>query len=342
MNGMLFIDDEEGVRRSVMRALRKEPYPVYTAADGAAGIAFVKDHLNDLSTIISDYKMPGLDGLETLITIGRINPELTRVILTGYATLEAAIAATNEGIDGFLTKPFDNWALRSSLHDIVVRKHLRQFVPEPVYRKIEQRRGTLRPSYHEVTVLFTDIRGFTAMSQSVSPEKLVDFLNRHYFSPMGEIAYRHNGMVDKHLGDGIMVVFGVPDARPEDARNAVTAAVNMQREACDIDRRLRDADGLRLRTGIGIATGHVFSGVLGSMRKKEFTSIGTAVNVAARLQAYANAGEVMISEETARRVDGFFDSPLCRADRVPGIRIKGLDAPMDAYRIDAHRVPDPI
>ncbi len=104
MNKLLFIDDEEGIRRAVVRALKSEPYETYTAENGEAGISFVKDNIFDIATVVSDYKMPGLNGLETLGVIGSLNPEITRIILTGYATMEAAIQATNQGIDGFLTK----------------------------------------------------------------------------------------------------------------------------------------------------------------------------------------------------------------------------------------------
>ncbi|MEI7589966.1 MAG: response regulator, partial [Deltaproteobacteria bacterium] len=85
MNGLLFIDDEEGMRRSVVRALQRELYPIFTAENGEAGIQFVQDHIANISTVISDFKMPGMDGLETLATIGKLNPDITRIILTGYA-----------------------------------------------------------------------------------------------------------------------------------------------------------------------------------------------------------------------------------------------------------------
>ena len=115
MNGLLFIDDEEGVRRSVVRALKNEPYTIYTAENGEAGIEMLNKSIPEISIAISDYRMPGLDGLKTLSVIGGMNPEITRIILTGYATMEAAIQATNQGIDGFLTKPFDNRELRANL-----------------------------------------------------------------------------------------------------------------------------------------------------------------------------------------------------------------------------------
>jgi adenylate cyclase len=109
MKELLFIDDEEGVRRSVARALKREPYKTHTVDDGESGITFIKENLSQISTVISDYKMPGLNGLETLSEIGLLNPEITRIILTGYATMEGAIQATNEGIDGLMIKLLKRW-----------------------------------------------------------------------------------------------------------------------------------------------------------------------------------------------------------------------------------------
>ena len=91
MNKLLFIDDEEGIRRSVIRALKREPYKTYTAENGEVGISFVKDNIPDIATVISDYKMPGLDGLETLGVIESINPEITRIILAGYKKINIQI-----------------------------------------------------------------------------------------------------------------------------------------------------------------------------------------------------------------------------------------------------------
>jgi adenylate cyclase len=228
--------------------------------------------------------------LETLGRIGALNPEITRIILTGYATMEAAIKATNAGIDGFLTKPFDNIELRAKIRDIWVRKHLRQFVSETIYQEINKSPNSLAPRFHDVTILFSDIRNFTRMSQQLSPQELVNFLNDNYFSPMGEIAYEYEGTLDKHIGDSIMVIFGSPVPQSDDALRAVRAAIAMQEKAHEIDDRLRKTSTMRLNVGIGIATGKVFSGIMGSLRKKEFTSVGMAVNIAARLQALAHGG----------------------------------------------------
>ncbi len=333
MNGLLFIDDEEGVRRSLARALKRETYRVYTSENGEEGIEFLKDNLSDIVTVISDYKMPGLDGLETLAIIGSINPEITRIILTGYATMEAAIHATNEGIDGFLTKPFDNVELRAKIREITIRKHLKQFVPEQVYREIENSSGFLEPKSHEVSILFCDIRGFTRMSQESSPEVIAAFLNDQFFTPMGEIAYKYNGIVDKHIGDSIMVVFSSLAGNHDDTINAVKSAIAMQQKAKQINKKLQNRNGLKLNIGIGISTGNVFSGILGSLRKKEFTSIGMAVNIAARLENLANRGEILISKNTFEKLSSPELSNQIDTEALPPVIIKGVEDPITIYRV---------
>ena len=105
----------------------------------------VKDHPAEIAICISDFKMPGLDGLQTLAAIGSINPDITRIMLTGYATLEGAIAATNEGIDGFLTKPFDNVELRAKVREYFVRKRLKQFVSPQVLQQLQADPSYLMP-----------------------------------------------------------------------------------------------------------------------------------------------------------------------------------------------------
>ncbi len=328
MGKLLVIDDEEGIRRSLVRALKNEPYKTYTAANGEAGITFIKENILHIATVISDYKMPGLNGLETLSIIGTLNPEITRIILTGYATMEAAIQATNEGIDGFLTKPFDNLELRANIHKIAVRKRLKQFVPEQIYKKIEKSPSLLQSTFHEAAILFSDIRDFTQMSQHVSPEEIAAFLNNDYFTPMGEIAYQFDGTIDKHIGDSIMVVFGSPVARDDDAVRAVKAAIAMQRRAKEINRKFYKKNGLRLEIGIGIGTGKVFSGILGSLRIKEFTSIGMPVNIAARLQGMAKGGEILISGNTYQKLSGEIE-----AEPLPAVKVKGIDGPIAVFKI---------
>lgn len=328
MNGLLFIDDEEGVRRSILRALHRESYKVFTAENGPAGIELIQKHLTEIETVISDYKMPKLDGLETLEIIGTLNPEITRILLTGYATMEAAIHATNSGIDGFLTKPFDNVELRAKIREILLKKRLRQFVPEQIFNVIKHSPKTLAPRNQKVSVLFSDIRGFTRMCLETPPDVIVKFLNDRYFVPLGEIAYQYNGTVDKHIGDSIMVVFGTPVSFEDDALRAVQAAIAMQKKVDQINEKSEENYGLPLNVGIGIASGRVFSGIIGSLRKKEFSSVGMAVNMAARLQAMAAGGEILLSENTFQAVRSSVS-----ATALPPMKIKGVAKAVVVYRV---------
>jgi len=328
MDDLLFIDDEEGIRRSMVRALRKESFKTYTVENGEKGIEFIRQTRSMISAVISDFKMPGLNGLETLSIIGRLNPEITRIILTGYATMETAIQATNEGIDGFLTKPFDNAEIRAKLHEIYIHKRLRQFVPDHVYHKIHSCPDALKPSFQQASILFTDIRGFTGLTEQVPPETLACFLNHDYFDPLGEIAYEHNGTLDKHIGDSMMVGFGTPVPLENDALSAVTAAIAMQQKTVEINDTLKNRHGIKLRIGIGISSGRVFSGIIGSIRKKEFTSIGMAVNIAAKLQGLAKEGEILISQSTCDQLSG-----QIKTTPLPPVQIKGLSDPVYAYKV---------
>ncbi len=218
--------------------------------------------------------------------------------------------------------------LRAKIHDISVRKYLRQFVPESVFQEINNSAGILKPRYHEVSILFSDIRGFTRMSRDIPPEVLVHYLNDYFFTPMGEIAHTFHGTVDKHIGDSMMVVYGASFSRKDDPAMAVRSAMVMQAKAREINEGLSQKNGFQLRLGIGISTGKVFSGVLGSVRKKEFTSIGMAVNIAARLQGLAREGEVLITEDTlARLPDSIAVHPL------HPVLVKGVDKPIQIYSV---------
>jgi adenylate cyclase len=150
-----------------------------------------------------------------------------------------------------------------------------------------------------ITILFADIRGFTRISEHAPPEKIVSLLNR-YFSAMTDIIFAHGGTLDKYLGDGLMALFGAPTATPEDASNALNAAVAMQRRVLSINKELREEGLNEIGVGMGLHTGEVTVGYIGSERRSEYTAIGDAVNTASRLETNAQGGEILISDATAK------------------------------------------
>ncbi|MFL6277013.1 MAG: adenylate/guanylate cyclase domain-containing protein [Blastocatellia bacterium] len=148
-----------------------------------------------------------------------------------------------------------------------------------------------------VTMLFSDVRGFTTMSEDLEPDKVVQILNE-YFADMTPIVFEHRGMLDKYMGDGLMALFGVPLQCADAATNAVAAAVAMQRRMAAVNRDLRSMGMSDIAIGIGINTGTVTVGYIGSEERTDYTAIGDAVNLAARLEKQAQAGQIIISRST--------------------------------------------
>lgn len=183
----------------------------------------------------------------------------------------------------------------------VARANYSRFLPEYVVKQMLENPDSFKLGgvNQTITILFADIRGFTSISEHAPPEKIVSLLNR-YFSAMTDIIFAHGGTLDKYLGDGLMALFGAPTATPEDASNALNAAVAMQRRLLGINTELRN-DGLsEVGVGIGLHTGEVIVGYIGSERRSEYTAIGDAVNTASRLESNAKGGQILISEATAK------------------------------------------
>ena len=316
---ILIVDDEEGVRISLKKVLEREGYEVLTAERGTEGIEIVRQFPEDIETVISDFKMPGMDGLETLTEIGRINPDIIRIILTGYATLDRAIDTVNLGIDGFLTKPFDNKEIKAKIREFVIKKRLKQFVSEQVLQEMQKPGKPLTPRKQIVSVLFTDIRGFSEMTAKMSAQEIADILNKYYFLPLDRIVFEFNGTLDKHIGDSVMAIFGAPLSYKDDAFRAVSCAVKMRETMAGINKILSQRNA-RIPIGIGIATGDVMVGMFGSPIKKEYTALGTPVNLAARLERVANEDQILICNDTFRMTGNAF-----KTQQIDRVRLKGIE-----------------
>ncbi len=181
----------------------------------------------------------------------------------------------------------------------VARANYSRFMPEYVVKQLLNNPNSFRLGgvNQQITVLFADIRGFTAISETQKPEKVVMLLNK-YFSAMTEIIFQHGGTLDKYIGDGLMAIFGAPTASDEDALNAVKAAVTMQKRLVSLNDELK-AEGLnQISIGIGLHTGEATIGYVGSDKRSEYTAIGDTVNLASRLESNARGGQILISEAT--------------------------------------------
>lgn len=187
------------------------------------------------------------------------------------------------------------------------RSSFERFLPRQVVDQIlrspdEVRLGGVR---QKVTALFADVRKFTTLSETSTPELIVNLLNQ-YFSMVSEIIFKHSGTLDKYIGDGLMALFGAPYVSELDAVKAVRAAVEMQRAMVGFNERRR-ADNLPpIQIGVGINTGSAIVGYIGSETRLDYTAIGDTVNIAARLESIAQPGQIVISENTMQSLDETF------------------------------------
>ena len=218
-----------------------------------------------------------------------------------------------------------------------VRSTMARYMAKEVLDKVlEAGEGALEATVHEATVLFSDIRGFTSIAEVLGSHKTVAMLN-DYFSDMVEVIFAHSGVLDKYIGDAIMAVFGAPVTNPYDADNAVIVATEMMAALRDFNKRDgAGPDPISIR--IGLSTGEVVAGTIGSARRMEYTVIGDTVNMAARLEA-ANkfyGTDLLLSSWT---VDQLSSRDGLR--QIDMLRVKGIAKPVTIFESLRH-APDKV
>jgi adenylate cyclase len=185
----------------------------------------------------------------------------------------------------------------------------------------------MEPKELTATILFTDIVGFTRLSERMPPREINILLNR-YFSRMTDIIFRHDGTLDKYIGDGLMAVFGAPMEKEDDAERAIRAALESRRQLTAMMKNTTEKRRFDIR--IGINTGRVMAGNIGSPKRMEYTVIGDPVNLASRLESIANPNQILIGEETFRRVKNHF-----RIRKVGAKKVKGKSSDIMVYEVIA-------
>jgi adenylate cyclase len=178
-----------------------------------------------------------------------------------------------------------------------------------------------------VAVLFSDIRGFTALSETMNPDAMATLLTE-YFTEMVECVFRHDGTLDKFIGDAVMAQWGAPLGNPDDADRAMGAALDMMKALDALNDRWRAQGRPTLEIGIGLNYGEAFAGNIGSERRLEFTVIGDTVNTASRLCAAADGGEILLSDEMRRALSHPPKLAVC-----PPMELKGKSQPVPVYRV---------
>jgi len=261
----------------------------------------------------------GLMHLDSLFTSNAFT-EKDLQICTGMAA-QAAIAIQNARLASRIEK------------EAQTRAQISRLIPPSVVEQVLKGTLTIEKGgrLNEITMLFSDIRGFTTMSDGRPPEEVVNTLNE-YFEVMVDVLFQYQGTLDKFVGDEIIGLFGAPIPIDDAPFKAVACALMMMHGLEEFN-RTRASEGLSaIRIGIGINTGNVITGSIGSTRALQYTAIGDAMNVASRLVNVASSGEVIISESTYRYVADRVD-----ATALPPVKVKGKADELKVYRVNGLR-----
>ncbi|MEA5604738.1 response regulator [Nostoc sp. UHCC 0252] len=323
-HSILVVDDNPDLRTYLSEILRRNGYHVQTARNGYEGHSIAKEIIPSL--IVTDLMMPLVSGLE-MIKIIRKEEKLKGIpiiLLTAKADEETRIEGTEHGADAYLAKPFNDRELLAEVRNLLALKEnerrivelntyltesvLKRFLPAVLVQKAATGDLTLdlRPEPRLITVLFSDIVGFTQLSNTLRSRRVAELLNE-YLEAMTKVVFSNGGTVDKFMGDAILALYGAPEELTpnEQVRRAINTARAMHRSLADLNQRWQDQgvfDGDRLTSvqfRCGIHQGTAVVGMFGSAERADYTAIGPSVNIAARLQAAAVPGTILVSAAVA-------------------------------------------
>ena len=336
---ILIVDDEPFNIDLLEQELDYLGYETLSAANGRQALELIDEVKFD--AVLLDVMMPEMDGfavLEHLRAAGLLN-DLPVIVISALHELDNAIRCIELGAEDYLPKPFDPTLLRARINATLEKKWLRdevaqqlavirevfgKYVPQTVAEAILRGKGELKPIQTTATILYTDIESFTSIVESMSPERVVDMLNEYFPAVIAPIT-RYAGVVNQFQGDAMLVTFNVPVADSHHADNAVKAAIEIQQALKD-----KAFAGVKLRTRIGINTGEVFAGNVGSGDRVNYTVHGDAVNLAARLEQLNKEHDslVLVSGTTAAELEGTY-----ALDAVGEVAIRGKSATARIFKL---------
>lgn len=342
---IVVVDDETDlellIKQKFRRKIRENIYEFIFAHNGQEALAKLSQH-PDIDVLLCDINMPIMDGLTLLSRLPETNSILKAVMVSAYGDLANIRTAMNRGAFDFVTKPVDFADLeitiekainevaqiRQTLQALQENNILKMYVDERVINfmaRPEFANSLLVSETVEATVVFFDICGFTAISEKLPADVVVDLLNR-YFDQMVQAIIAHGGYVDKFMGDAVMAVFrGTHHLdRGVDAALAVRSQIQSN--------QLEHLGGIEFQPSVstGVNTGEMVSGNIGSasLRRLDYTVIGDTVNVAQRLQSVAQPNQIVISESTYELLKESF-----QCERVGEVRLKNKSQPVTIYQV---------
>ena len=346
---LVLVADDNADMRQYLKNVLTPHFRVMLAADGREALEKAKEHRPDL--VISDIMMPHMSGYDLLARF-RAEKELVDVPVVFISALSASdsrLGALRAGVDDLISKPFDEDELILRTRNILAARRqqreiaenrlnaLRRFLPAPVAETmIESGSDSALDSHRaEVTVVFFDLRGFTALAEEAEPEELMEVL-RDYQAKVGQLVDEYHGTLERFTGDSIMVFFNDPLPIPDHPQRAIRMAL----EACTLLPILEEQwrkRGFTLGVGIGAATGYATLGMVGYDRRQDYAAIGSVTNLAARLCARAESGQILVPE---RLVNILGDAAT--VEPVGQFKLRGFKAPVVAYNVTRMRPLDEL
>ena len=339
----------------VLSAHDDEAYAIALLGKGQSGLAYLlKDRIAQGDELVRAIREVDSGGsvvdpvIAERLSGRRETAEQDRELLElmsqglGYAEMAARLRTTQEAVDRRVTELFTKMAAGAGtgdssavdemkrLHAAVVAKQtaaatLSSYVPQQVAERLAS--GDMTQEELEVSVLFSDIRGFSTIAERLSARDIAEIVGRH-LGAMAEVVTEHGGTIDKFQGDAVMAVFGAPEPLHDHAERALRCAIAMQRRQTELNSQGWGTDAVEiLAIGVGVNTGLVVAGAVGGGGRLEYTVIGDAVNVAQRLQSEAEGGEIVASASTIGAANGIASEPI-------GPRqVKGREEPVEVFRV---------
>jgi class 3 adenylate cyclase len=334
---LLVADDNKVNRLLLARGLERLGHTVTMAEDGVAALALLRSAPFDL--LLLDIEMPGMDGFEVLeqLAADASIADIPVVVTSAVEGVASVVRCIELGADDYLAKPVNPVLLKARVESSLEKKRLRdqqrdlvrRFATTAVADDLEQSGFALGGKRVDAAVMFSDIRGFTSLVESLPPEATIELLNT-YYTLMFDAITGQGGVVNQMVGDGLMAIFGAPLALEEPALAASLAALEMVELVELFNREQEQAGKPRIAIGVGIATGEVVAGYTGTHDRATYTCVGDTVNLAARLESHTKvAGRaVLVDGETWARLAG----------RIPGdalgaVEVRGKAVPVDVYAI---------
>jgi len=367
---ILVVDDDQGNRDLLSRRLIREGFAVHTAADGQSALETLgRDSSPPIDLVLLDVMMPGIDGYEVLRRLkgDATLRELPVLMISALDEVNSVVRCIELGAEDYLPKPFDPVLLRARIGACLEKKRLRDQQARharelaELNRTLEQRvadqvaqverLGRLKRFFSpqlaelivtggaadplqshrvEVTVVFLDLRGFTAFAEASDPEEVMGVL-REFHAEMGRLILEHEGTLERFTGDGMMIFFNDPVPVPDAPERAIRMALAMRERVARLDAGWRKR-GHDLGVGIGIAQGYATIGAIGFEGRWDYGAIGTVTNLAARLCGEAKPTEILVS----RRVAGAVED-LASLEALEPLTFKGFARPVPAFRVLALR-----